>query len=105
MKNYQKLSILGLVLMGASAVTAAILPKPKPAVLASGELQASFDASLNPQFTCKAGDAGTCDNSTAVKASATTQNGQASSVDAITSTGTVNTGLHDVGGVAVSIVR
>jgi hypothetical protein len=56
MKRYsmKNLSLLGLVLMGASAVTAAILPKEKANAfrVSDGALANSIDGASNAQKTC-----------------------------------------------------
>jgi hypothetical protein len=54
MKNVslRKLSLLGLVLMAASAVTAAILPKNEPKKIGPGQLADSAAAGVSGQKTC-----------------------------------------------------
>jgi hypothetical protein len=61
--SIKNLSLLGLVLMGASAVTAAILPKTSTNVRASGVLvddSTDIDG-VDGQLTCKQGVADNCD--------------------------------------------
>ena len=54
--SYRKLSVLGLVLMGASAVTAAILPKSNARLFSAGHIeQNSLSGVSNIQLTCKDG--------------------------------------------------
>jgi hypothetical protein len=104
--SFQKLSILGLVLMGASAVTAAILPKSNSngKLFANGHLFANSTggsgAALN---TCKAAgtEAVNCDFTATAGVASYTTDGSGTSTDAANgSTGALNTGL--IGSFAVS---
>ena len=57
----RKYSLLGLVLVGASAVTAAVLPKESPKKAQLAKLQASADGALNV-LTCSLTEASVADN-------------------------------------------
>lgn len=52
----RKYSILGLVLIGASAVTAAVLPKNEPRKVDNGVLQDTNTPTVSGQQTCKPGE-------------------------------------------------
>lgn len=105
-KSFQKMSILGLVLMGASAVTAAILPKADTRVFASGHLNAnSTGGSGDALKTCKAvqaGEAVDCDFTATNNVNSFTTGGQGTSADVLGTTGALNTGLIVSGGIAKS---
>jgi hypothetical protein len=84
--SMKKVSILGLVLVAASAVTAAMLPnESKKGVGVAGQLVPDTQAG---QDTCKPDSANAC---TATDATGTTDNSPNSSVDSIISTGALNT--------------
>jgi hypothetical protein len=106
--SLRNLSLLGLVLMGASAVTAAILPKKSANVLKTGRLVAgSISIGGTPQLTCDlAAQNRDCDyTATNGVGSTTSADGEQSSADVAGSTGagvTHNTGTNLVNGTFVS---
>jgi hypothetical protein len=85
--SLKKMSFLGLVLVAASALTAAILPSKenKKGPGASGQLIPDTQAG---EVTCKIDSANAC---TITFSTGTTLNSPNSSVDSIISTGEVNT--------------
>jgi hypothetical protein len=94
--SIKNLSLLGLVLMGASALTAAILPKEnaKKLYVEGDFLQVSASANNTPQFTCRTGNnLFNCDFSATVDAASATTNANGTSADA-DSANYNNTGSH-----------
>lgn len=105
--SLRNLSLLGLVLMGASAVTAAILPKKASSLAKTGRLVAgSISVGGTPQLTCDlAAINRDCDYTANGAGSTTSAEGEASSADVPGSTGvgaTHNTGTNLVNGTFVS---
>ncbi|AEV99037.1 hypothetical protein Niako_2698 [Niastella koreensis GR20-10] len=107
--SIQKLSILGIVLMGASAVTAWVMPKEKPAFKASGALQNSVGAGGVQQQTCKAGLANSCDFTATDNVNSFTsdaENGAVTSDAGATTVATPgNTGLNTHNGDGFHVTR
>lgn len=101
--RFKKLSLLSLVLMGASAVCAFIIPKANKKVFANGHLEWDSHNGNNFQLTCRTGliaGATKCDyTQTNGVNSFTSVDGNVTSVAGLTShnPGLSNTGLKDDG--------
>ena len=92
--SIKNLSLLGLVLLGASAVTAAIMPKEdSKKVLANGQIALNSDGAGNERWTCEAGGANPdCDYTATDDVSSNTSAGGNTSATVDITTGTLNTG-------------
>ena len=103
--SLRNLSLLGLVLMGASAVTAAIMPKNTAKAGKTGEI-ALISLDGNGPRTCREIDQnGDCDLTITDNINSFSTQGGVTSVDALT-TGATNTGTNPgVNGTLVSSVH
>ena len=62
--TFKKLSLLGLVLIAASAVTAAMIPSKKDSTSVKKDQNGHLTASTDNDQTCRAGGAANCVNTT-----------------------------------------
>jgi hypothetical protein len=101
MTKGQKLSALGLVLMGASAVCAFVMPKAEKKVFANGHLEFnSTTGGVDNQATCKSGvinGVTKCDFTLTDNGSFTSAANVHTSDDVLGSTGATNTGMLNDG--------